>query len=176
MLGGRTHRLRVVVAVIGICLIGLIAATAALFIWPSADHPRHADAVVVLGGDGPRLARGDALVRAGTAPTLAVSVASPYDACYYRHDAYTVLCFRAHPLTTQGEARWIAATARARGWRDVIVVVSQPQLVRARMRIRRCYHGGLQMVAVHVGTARAATDSVYEWGALLKALVLQRSC
>jgi len=172
----RARRGRLVAGVVVLCLVALVAATAALFIWPSGDRPRPADAVIVLGGDGPRLARGEAIVRSGLARTLAVSVASPFDSCWHRHPTYPLICFKPQPLTTQGEGRWIAATARARGWRDVIVVVSDPQLVRARLRIRRCYHDGLQMVAVRVGLRRRVSDSIYEWGALMKALVVQRGC
>jgi hypothetical protein len=172
--GGRRWRLVAVAIASGVAV--LVAATAVLFLWPRTDGARPADAVVVLGGDGPRLAEGKALVRAGVARTLAVSVGSPYDACYRDHEPYTVICFRPDPLTTQGEARWIGATAKARAWHDVVVVVSAPQAVRAKLRIRRCYRGGLQVVAVHVGATTAVGDAVYEWGALLKALTLQRAC
>ena len=147
-----------------------------MFVWPASDRPGRADAIVVLGGDGPRDAMGDALVRQGVATTLAVSVGSPYDPCFHRRTAFTLICFLPTPRTTQGEARWIAATAKARGWHRVVVVVSAPQATRARLRIRRCYGGPLQVAVVHVGAGRTVRDVVYEWGALLKALVLQRGC
>jgi hypothetical protein len=145
-------------------------------VWPATDRPVKADAVVVLGGDGHRNAAGERLVREGVAPILAVSVGSPDDPCFRRHEPFTLICFRPTPFTTQGEARWIAATAKAMGWRSVVVVVSDPQATRARVRIRRCYRGPLQVVGVHLGATRTIHDVFYEWGALLKAMTLQRSC
>jgi uncharacterized SAM-binding protein YcdF (DUF218 family) len=140
------------------------------------DHPRSADAVVVFGGDGPRMAMGMTLVRKGVARVLAVSVGSPFDPCYRRHDPFTVICFRPEPFTTQGEARWLGTMARSEGWHDVVVVVSDSQATRARLRIRRCYGSGLQVVAVRFGVVETLTNSAYEWGALFKALALQRGC
>jgi uncharacterized SAM-binding protein YcdF (DUF218 family) len=158
------------------CLVLLGVTTALLFVWPATDHPVPADAVVVLGGDGRRQAMGERLVRSGVAPVLAISIGSPYDPCYRRHEPFQVICFIPSPRTTQGESRWLSDTARAKGWRNVVVVASYPQATRARLRIRRCYHLGLEVVAVHVGLRRTVADSVYEWGAMLKALTLQRSC
>jgi len=174
--GGGHRRWRLVASVVAGCLVALAVATAVLFVWPSTDQPRPADAIVVLGGDGARLATGVALVREGIAPTLAVSVGSLYDPCFRQHEPFTLICFRAQPLTTQGEARWLAAAAKAMGWHNVLVVVSKPQATRARVRIRRCYRGNLQVVAVHVGVRRTLADAVYEWAALLKAETVQRGC
>jgi uncharacterized SAM-binding protein YcdF (DUF218 family) len=173
---GRRRRWRVVAGAIAALLVAFIVTTAALFVRPSTDRPRAADAVVVLGGDGSRLAEGEALVREGVTRTLAVSVGSAYDPCFHRHEPFTLICFQAHPLTTQGEARWLGSAARADGWHHVVVVVSAAQATRARIRIRRCYSSGLQVVAVRLGVARTIRDAVYEWGALLKALTLQRGC
>jgi len=175
--GPRRQRRWIPLGLVGLICASLFAgATGVLFIWPSTDRPGRADAVVVLGGDGSRLVEGQALVREGVAPVLAVSVGSPDDSCYRDLEPFAVVCFRPRPFTTQGEARWLAATARSRGWHDVVVVVSSPQATRARLRVRRCYSGGLQVVAVDLSVARRLTDAAYEWGALLKALVIQRSC
>jgi hypothetical protein len=173
---GRRRRWRVVAGVLGLLVTAFIATTLVLFVRPSTDQPRAADAVVVLGGDGPRRAEGEALVREGVTRTLAIAVGSPYDPCFRRHEPYTLICFRPNPLTTQGEARWLGDAAKARGWRRVVVVVSEAQATRARIRIRRCYSAGLQVVAVRLGTSRTVRDAMYEWGALLKALTLQRRC
>ncbi|HZQ57295.1 MAG TPA: hypothetical protein VFA84_04640 [Acidimicrobiales bacterium] len=176
MNGGRRRRRQLVAGAIALALAAFAAATALLFVWPATDRPGSADAVVVLGGDGARRALGEALVRDGVAGTLAVSVGSPYDPCYRERRPYHVICFRAQPETTQGEGRWIGTMAKAAGWRRVVVVVSAPQATRARVRIRRCYTQGLEVAAVHVGAGRILRDTVYEWGALLKALTIQRGC
>lgn len=176
MNGGRRRRRQLVAGAIAVVLAGFAAATALLFVWPANDSPASADAVVVLGGDGARRAYGEALVRDGVANTLAVSVGSPYDPCYRERRPYHVICFRAQPETTQGEARWIGAMAKSAAWHRVVVVVSTPQATRARVRIRRCYGWGLEVTAVHVSAGRVLRDTVYEWGALLKAVTLQRGC
>jgi len=161
----------------GIAVVLLFAiATDVMFVQPSTDRPTGADAVIVLGGDGHRLALAMRLMSDSVAPVLAQSIGSPYDPCFRRHEPYKVICFRADPFTTQGEARWIATMAATEGWRKVVVVVSDPQVTRARLRIRRCYHDGLQIVAVPVSAKRTVVDVVYEWGAWAKAMTLQRSC
>jgi uncharacterized SAM-binding protein YcdF (DUF218 family) len=158
-----------------ICAV-VVVATDMLFWSPASSRPRKADAVVVFGGAGAREAEGERLVREGIAPILAESVNTTYDPCYGQQARLPVICFRPQPLTTQGEARWLAATARARGWHHVVVVVSVPQATRARLRIRRCYSGGLQIVTVHLSVASMVANAVYEWGAMFKALTLQRGC
>ena len=57
----------------------------------------------------------------------------------------------------------------------MIVVTSTAQATRARLRIDRCFQGDLDVVTVQPDFA-LVRDVVYEWGATLKALVLQRSC
>jgi len=113
--GGRRRRRQLVAGAIALALAAFATATALLFVWPATDRPGTADAVVVLGGDGARRALGEALVRDGVAGTLAVSVGSPYDPCYRERRPYRVICFRAQPETTQGEARWIGTMAKAAG-------------------------------------------------------------
>jgi hypothetical protein len=88
-----------------------------------------------------------------------------------------VLCFRANPLTTQGEGRAIARLATVHRWDRVIVVMPTTQATRARLRIGRCYPG--QVLEVDVappGFWAWVRGIVYEWPSLLKALVLQPTC
>ena len=176
MKGGPRGRRLLVGGAAALCAIAVVAASSVLFVWPATDRPAAADAVIVLGGDGHRDATGERLVREGVAPTLAVSVGSPDDPCYRRRVLFTLICFRPSPFTTQGEARWIAQNAKAKGWRSIVVVVSDPQATRARVRIRRCYGGPLQVVGVRLSVTRTIRDVFYEWGALLKAMTLQRTC
>jgi uncharacterized SAM-binding protein YcdF (DUF218 family) len=170
-----SHRRRRSLIGAAICAV-VVVATGILFWSPASSRPRKADAVVVFGGAGARDEEGERLVREGIAPILAESVNTTYDPCYRQQARFPVICFRPQPLTTQGEARWLAATARTRGWHRVVVVVSVPQATRARLRIRRCYSGELQIVTVHLSVASMLANAVYEWGATSKALTLQRGC
>ena len=85
--------------------------------------------------------------------------------------------FRAPPGLDKGEARWIAHIATRSHWHQIIVVMRTTQATRARLRIGRCYSGRVLEVGV---TPSSLWDWVYgiiyEWGALVKALVVQTSC
>ncbi|MFI5042675.1 MAG: YdcF family protein, partial [Acidimicrobiales bacterium] len=140
----RPHRRLILSAV---AIVGALAVlSGALFVWPRSDTPTHADAVVVPGGEGERVPEAIRLVRRGLAPVLAVSAAHEgWGPCPTERLPVEVICFRPEPYTTQGEARWLADTARARGWRSVIVVVSTAQATRARLRVGRCYGGHVEV-------------------------------
>jgi uncharacterized SAM-binding protein YcdF (DUF218 family) len=89
----------------------------------------------------------------------------------------SIICFIPHPLTTQGEARAVARLARTHNWRQIILVPGIPQTTRARIRFDRCYHGTLLFdPASPGGLGEWIHNVIYEWGALIKALALQRGC
>jgi hypothetical protein len=135
----------------------LIVAGLPVYVLPSVDAvPEHADAVLVLGP--PTRARTDLgreLVRDGVADTLVISVwpsdlaADPdeRDVVACDEPGMRVECFTAEPGTTQGEARTLAADARARGWTSVVVVTQTPHISRARMLLERCWPGEVLMVS-----------------------------
>ena len=166
----RRWRRRVVV----LLLLVLVAATVRLFVLPRTDAPRDVDAVVVLGGQGDRLGEGLRLVRAGFAKQLVVSM--PGQGCPTAGSlpGIQVRCFSPDPRTTQGEARYTAALVRSEGWHSVIVVSTTDQVTRARLRLRRCT--GVTAGYVATPPANWPRAVAYEWGALVKALTLQRSC
>ena len=87
-----------------------------------------------------------------------------------------LICFRADPLDTAGEAEYVAHLAARRHWHRIIVVSERSQATRARMLFKRCTPVELEMVPVADPRVRLPYDVVYEWGALLKALTLKRSC
>ena len=107
---------------------------------PRADPPVRADAVVMLAGadDGRHLHARD-LVEAGYADTLLVSnpggnselVARRLCTGIARPAHAEVVCFSPEPRTTLGEARTVAAIARARGWERILVVTNRPHTLRA---------------------------------------------
>jgi hypothetical protein len=173
--GAAPDILTVVVAVV---VAFFVAATLRLFVFPDLNAPTRADAIIVLGGNGAGPEdRGIQLAEEGYTPTLVFSLV-PSQACAHSDIArITVRCFRADPQTTQGEARVIAALAHREHWTRILVVMPTTQASRARLRIGRCYSGQVLEVGVaDPGIGAWARGIVYEWGALLKALVLQLSC
>jgi hypothetical protein len=163
-----------VVAVVVIAVF--LAATARLFVWPPIDAPVRVDAVVATGGDPgqKRAEKAISLVSSGFAPVAVISLGgTPAVACPSHPRRVRVICFRAHPLDTRGEAEYVATLARQRHWDDLI---ERSQSTRARMLFKRCTTAQLHMVPVSDPVSHLPYDVAYEWGALLKALVVHRSC
>jgi uncharacterized SAM-binding protein YcdF (DUF218 family) len=168
-----------------VLLIGIVGMTGWLFFTPPTDEPGHADAVVVLGTgqEGERIKAAIALMDEGTAPILVLSEGGTRQAeqralCAERASRFEVICFRADPFSTRGEARTVDALARAREWRSIVLVTSTYHVVRARMLFRRCYKGGLSVVGAHPssGPIEAFRAIAHEWGGLVYALTSARGC
>lgn len=162
----------------------LLASSAALFVWPPEDDPRRADAIVVFAGGGERMALARDLAGSGLAPVTVVSnpgaahtVDEGYAECREGGFPYPtpVECFVPDPRTTRGEARHIAALAEARGWSSLLLVVSDDQVVRAKLLLERCFDGDVQVSGTSP-SASPATRAAYEWAALGRALLLRRGC
>jgi uncharacterized SAM-binding protein YcdF (DUF218 family) len=162
-------------------LVAWLAAAVVLFVVHHGDKPVRADAVFVLSGSRARLPVGLKLVRQGYAPLLVVSRTSPdpsqleLDACAHRLDV-RVLCVRADPYSTVGEAELLARLAAARHWRAVNVVTSQYHVVRARIILKRCYHGTLRVVGAPASAIAVAENAVLESVKLVYHELLHRQC
>ena len=177
------RRLTLVLAVL---VGGWLVACAFLFVWPSSGAGTgKADAVIVLSGDeNHRLDPGLALVRRGVAPVLVISSAAldpkwrkAHVLCAHPDQGrFRVVCFNAHPYSTQGEARAIERLARAHGWRRVVVVTSTFHITRARLLITRCYHGKLAMIGARSTWWRLPEEWASETGKLLVQLTVRRGC
>ncbi len=157
----------------------LLVATARLFVWPPTDQPSRADAVVALGGDPGQLRAKMALhlARSGYAPVAVISLGGKKAVpCPPRVPGVTTICFRADPLDTRGEAEYVGRLAARRHWRRIIVVSERSQATRARLLFKRCMSAQLEMVPVTDPRPRLLFDVVYEWGALAKAELVNRSC
>jgi uncharacterized SAM-binding protein YcdF (DUF218 family) len=166
-------------AVVAVLALLWVALSAKLFVWPARDPVAgaHADAVVVLNFSGPRWQVAEALARERAAPVMLVSVASVEWNCpRASFPGVRLQCFRPDPFSTMGEARYSAQQARQHDWHSLILVTSLPQATRARVRVERCFSGSVQVVVARPPLATFAYDVVYEWGALAKALIWQRSC
>lgn len=158
----------------------LAAATARLFIWPAQGMPDRVSAIVMLAGPGDLLSRAVDLAHDHRAPFLVVSLGTPESGnqCPPRIPGVMLLCFNPVPASTQGEAEFVGRLARKYGWRSVALVTITPQDTRARLRIERCFAGRVYAVTAPPDPSQTnwPYQIVYQWGALLKALILQRSC
>jgi uncharacterized SAM-binding protein YcdF (DUF218 family) len=173
---------RVVVALVCVFLIALVAASAVLFVWPSQDSPTRADAVVVLAGSKKRrLDRALALMRRHVAATLVISdgrVAGwPQANRLCAGPApFRVVCFRASPYSTRGEAETVARIAAARGWRSLVVVTSTYHVRRAKLLFERCFPGRVQAVGASYSVTELPAVLASEWAKLVYALTVARDC
>jgi uncharacterized SAM-binding protein YcdF (DUF218 family) len=155
----------------------------ALFVWPPADAPARADALVILGPglNGERFSKGLAMIRRRLAPVVVVSESRrparwPIEQRLCA-EAGTI-CFRAEPFTTRAEARAVARLAQQHHWHRLLLVTSTYHVVRARLLYGRCFDGQIRVVAAHPGAGfiRAAKTAVHETAGLLYALVFARGC
>lgn len=158
-----------------------------LFTRPHADPLTKADAIIVLGGDNDgRLQYGLALARQGYADTVVLS--NSYDddidadraeyrrACAAGTATITVVCFKADPYTTRGEAMFLSRLAKQHNWTHVIVVSWNYHMVRARYIFGQCFAGSVTMRPVprayDYSVWRWAREYAYQYTALVKAFVL----
>lgn len=176
----RRRRWRTVAAVLLAVVVCFCAVSVRLFIWPAAGMPAHVDAVVVLGGQGDRLGKGLTLVQQGRAPVLVVSeglpILVPASVCAARDQSYKVICFQPDPGTTQGEAESVGRLGKRYGWHSVALITTPDQDTRARIRFDRCFAGQVYVVTTPLAASAWPHQIAYQWGALFKALIVQRSC
>lgn len=185
----RRHR-RIACGLLVLLIAGWAGATFVLFVKPDkTDDPHRADAIVMLGGNGPRMGRVYQLAQTNVAPTVVLSDPdknlepcktgtsggfTPTDP-FNRFAGKKVICFNPEPKTTRGEARSIGKLAAQYGWKSLVVVVSTDQVTRSKLLIGRCWAGNLQMVSVHPSEP-IPWRAIYEWSALTRAVLLRRSC
>ena len=163
---------------VGVIVLG--AATARLFVWPDRGMPARVSAIVMLDGPGNRLDTALDLAWQHRAPFVVISRGSPYwghgSICGPRISHVTVICFDPHPATTKGEAEFVGRLARKYHWQSVVLVTTTPQDSRARMRVERCFTGPVYVMTARLPLSDWPYQIAYEWGALVKALIFQRSC
>jgi uncharacterized SAM-binding protein YcdF (DUF218 family) len=161
-----------------ILIIVVAGLTARLLVWSAIGMPAHASAIVVLAGSGDRLGLGVQLAREHRAPVLVVSQGHlGYGLpCPAAVPGVQIICFDPDPSNTRGEAEYTARLARAHHWTSVVLVTSREQDTRARLLLGRCYGGQIYASTAAQPWYDWPYQIAYGWGALLKALVLQRSC
>ena len=109
---------------------------------------------------------------------LVISLGTPASSygCPRPLSSVKVICFNPRPATTQGEAEFVGRLARKYHWSSVAVVAITPQDSRARLRMERCFAGHVYVVTTPIALSSWPYQIAYEWGALFKAVVIQRSC
>ena len=117
------------------------------------------------------------LAKAGYAPVAVISLGGdPTVHCPRAPKGIEVICFRPDPVNTRGEAEFVAGLAAQRHWDRIIVIPDRTQTTRARLLFKRCTQISLEMVPVHDDLPQLLAGVAYEWGALIKALIFNRSC
>jgi hypothetical protein len=174
----RGTRWRKVLVALAAVFIAVSATTARLFIWPDQGMPSRVNAIVMLDGPGDALNVALRLAAQHRASFLVVSQGTPAsrDPCPRPIPRVALICFNPKPATTQGEAEFVGQLARKYHWQSIAVVAITPQDSRARLRVERCFPGHVYVVTAPIGLSSWPYQIAYEWGALIKALVIQRGC
>jgi uncharacterized SAM-binding protein YcdF (DUF218 family) len=168
--------------VVAVVVVAAWVAVAARFVlWPAQNSARHADAVVVLAGDHLRLGKALELMTRRVAPTLVIS--DGLAPGWHRANRlcrgrarFRVICFRASPYSTRGEAETVGRLASMRGWRSIVVVTSTYHVTRARLLFRRCVDGRVSVTGSTYQRSLIPLEIALEPVKLAYALVVARSC
>ncbi len=170
-------RRRVFAAAIAVVVaFGLI--TVRLFVWPAQGMSARVSAIVMLAGPGNRLPVALELARAHRAPVLVVSQGwQGYGGpCPMPVPGAKLICFDPDPGTTQGEAEALGRLAKQFRWSSVVLVTTRTQDTRARIIARRCFSGSTYVVTAPFPVSSWPYEIAYGWGALFKALFVDRTC
>ncbi len=172
-LGWRRAFLAVLILVVAFCVV-----TARLFVWPAQGMPPRVSAIVMLAGPGDRLNVALELARQHRAPMLVVSQGQHgYGGpCPPMTPGVELICFDPDPGNTRGEAEFIGRLAKEYHWSSVVLVTTRAQDTRARVLTQRCYGGRIYVMTGSLPLGNWPYQLAYGWGALVKALVLYRSC
>ena len=176
--GGPRRVWRRVLAASAAVIVAFGMVTARLLVWPAQGMPTRVSAIVMLAGPGDRLPVALELAREHRAPMLVVSrgwqgYGGP---CPSPVPGVKLICFDPDPGTTRGEAEAVGRMAKQFRWRSVVLVITRTQDTRARIMAERCFGGSVFAVTAPLPVTSWPYQIVYGWGALLKALVVDRAC
>ena len=174
----RSRDWRRVFAAIATVVIVFCVVTARLFVWPAQGMPARVSAIVMLAGPGNRLPVALEFAREHRAPVLVVSrgwqgYGGP---CPSPVPGVKLICFDPDPGTTRGEAEAVGRLAKQFHWSSVVLVTTKTQDTRARIIAKRCFAGSTYVITAPLSASSWPYQIAYGWGALLKALVLNRTC
>jgi hypothetical protein len=164
---------------IAIVITGILVVGVAIrfVVFPHTDPIGKPDVVVVLDAprDGEKFNVARKILAASPQSTVLYS-AGDGQCDRLRHIAAHLVCFLPRPGTTQGEARYAAAYAKAHHDATMAVVARRAQVSRARIRFSRCWHGSLAMVEEPMSVSSSIAQVPYQILATIKAETLQRGC
>lgn len=165
---------------LAVLVIAVGAATARLFIWPDRGMPARVSAIVMMNGSGDRLDTALNLAWQHRAPFVVIARGSAFyghgNACAPRIPRVKVICFDPSPATTRGEAEFAGRLATRYHWRSLVLVTTTPQASRGRLRMERCFTGPVYVMTAPLPRSAWPYELAYEWGATLKAFIVQRGC
>jgi hypothetical protein len=172
----RAWRRAFVAMVAVVVVLGVV--TARLLVWPAQGMPARVSAIVMLAGPGNRLPVALELAREHRAPVLVVSrgwegYGGP---CPPPVPGVKLICFDPNPPTTRGEAEALGRLAKQFRWSSVVLVTTRTQDTRARILAGRCFGGSTYVVTAPLPVRSWPYQIAYGWGALLKALIVSRTC
>lgn len=181
-IGGRRRRLsrgwRRMLAAVAALILTFALATARLLVWPAQGMPGRVSAIVMLAGPGDRMPVALQLAGEHRAPMLVVS--RGYDGygspCPSRPAGVKLICFEPDPPDTYGEAQYLGRLAKQYRWSSVVLVTSRPQATRARLLTELCFGGPVYVATAPLPARSWPYQIAYGWGALVKALVVYRTC
>ena len=174
------RRLLSAAAVVAALVIIVSAVTVRLFIWPAIGAPARVSAIVMLEGwEDARTPFAVSLAEQHRAPMLVIS--RGYDGyggpCPAPVPGVRLICFDPSPPNTRGEALYIGQLAHEYHWKSIILVTNREQDTRGRLLVSMCFGGPIYSETLPLGSLKDTAYQVsYEWGALVKALILYHSC
>lgn len=175
---GRPWKTTLLALVAGLFLFSV--ATIRLFVMPDRGMPAKVSAIVMLNGPGDRLGTALHLARQHRAPFVVISRGSAAyghgNDCAPRIPHEKIICFDPSPSTTRAEAEFLGRLAKRYRWSSVALVTSTAQDSRARLRVGRCFAGSVYVVTIPLPLSSWPYQVVYQWGATVKAVLLQRAC
>lgn len=175
---GLSHAWRRALAAVLVVVIAFAALTARLLVWPAQGMPDRVSAIAMLAGPGSRLPVALQLARERRAPVLVVSrgfegYGGP---CPRPTSGVKVICFDPDPSDTRGEVEAVSRLAKRYRWSSVVLVATRTQDTRARIMMERCFSGPIYVVTAPLPLSSWPYQIAYGWGALLKALLVDRAC
>jgi hypothetical protein len=172
-------RIRGIIAAVAACsVLSAVLAIAMALVYvapPRATPAADPDAVMVVGPVSAWRVQW-ALQLAGPTSALVLSVDDP--SIHAECRISFVVCFRADPYTTQGEARELRTLMAEHGWRTVTVVTSTPHQVRTQLRMDWCVPRGVTVVSRPTGLSPGdwLYQYAYQTAGFAKALLITPGC
>jgi hypothetical protein len=172
------HWVRWVLGSLAILAVVFVTVTMRFFVFPPTDQPRHVDGIVSFNGPDEELraAKAVSLAEEGYSSVLLFSQGGARtDTGCPKVPQVSVVCFVDATNNTRGEAEWAGQYAENHHWQSLLIVPGRAQATRARLLTERCFAGQVVVVS---GTKSdpAFSQIIHEWGGMVEALFIRRSC